>query len=467
MPELHPDSQLFWDLTRHLTDEDEVLTVVDRLGHSRPDKGFDTGVLSTEFSDLRRATRQANVQRLEQKLIRRRGHYTRPPASAGAHPLCRRYYFDGTLCKHEVHELVADYVSRTYGSSQPAFLLREDGASDWLLEPLGAIAVGSELQLYRVSDDIDPSLYLGKEASPPLLVCEMVDTGETLRGVLQNLRVRHPQLRLRVMSVLGTSESKEFVIRVGDAGVDVPYLLRVDQEHRIPGSQCEMCRLDIPWSREPSADDYVNLTSYDFWSMARDGGLREYEKDVPPHRRGRTKDRGLRLVPDFPAIVKANGAWLAAKIRQRVEREVTEWPVDTMLVCPLDEEGSTVLSDTLHRVLATDVVQVPRGVIQECAQHFGTPNMSRIRDQHGGDEWFQKLTRCADRMVVLDEFTVSGRTFLGIYALLGLLGKQILCCVALCDFGPDVDRASEQLAAFPVHSLYKWQRTPLTQRVRG
>jgi hypothetical protein len=156
-------------------------------------------------------------------------------------------------------------------------------------------------------------------------------------------------------------------------------------------------------------------------------------------------------------MVRENGPWLASKIKARLAMERHGWPLNPVIVCPDQEQGADVFAEMLVAVLNVQVVRIPRGVITECTRTRACGDFVR---SHRSADWYHRLRHCSGEVIILDEFTVTRGTFLGLTRLLGCcLGKPPVCYFSICDFGDDT--MPERWRPAPtnlVQTLYEWPK---------
>lgn len=407
---------------------------------------------SPEQYRLRLALARGNpLELLKRKMIRRPGHFMRRDAS-GQIVYCVRYFFDGSLCDKEVPQLIWEHLVDQYGGQKLPPVLYHAPRSAWLAKAIISLSLDKNLAIRDLEglSEQNPAEFGGLDNElPPLLLVDLVDTGQTLAALLNMVSDLHVFLKPRVLSVLATNPSDSIArtrtIQVGSDLFEVSYLLEVKQRV-FPKGRCSMCKLGIPEAKPQAEGDYYMLTTYNQWDMAIPYGTKR-EDDVPAYRRA----SALAAVLKYPQIIEDNGAWLAYKIRQRLDFE--SLPADAIVVCPADEPGSQVLTDYLRLVLRAAVVRIPRDVINSCVEGSDL-QQAAAKWEASRPEWFRLLTTATDaEVIVMDEFNVSGNTFIGIRNLLLHLRKRVMCFFPLNDLNPEWSLTSD----IPVHTLYSWQ----------
>ena len=428
-------------------DEGRVTILADD-GCCQPSSHCPSDFLPEQYRVRLALARGNPLELLKRKMIRRPGHFKKRDPS-GQIVNCVRYFFDGSLCDKEVPQLIWEYLVAQYGTERLPCVFYHAPRSPWLEKAIISLSLDKKLaiqDLKALSEQSAVEFLTRSEELPPLLLVDLVDTGQTLAGLLRLLNKRRTNAKPRVLSVLLTNPSdpiaKTRTIQVGSDLFEVWYLLEVKQRV-FPKGQCPMCRLDIPEAKPQAEGDYYMLTTYNHWDMAIPEGTKP-EDDVPMYR------RALAAALKYPQIIEQNGAWLAYKIRQRLD--VEGFPSDAIVVCP-DEAGSRILTDYLRLVLHVSIVRIPRDVINSCVQG-GDLARTKAEWEASRPEWFRLLTSATDaEVVVMDEFNASGSTFVGMRNLLLQFGKRVMCFFPLNDLNPAWSRASDMT----VHTLYSWQ----------
>jgi hypothetical protein len=357
VPELQPGRSAFQRvLAGYLADQRLVLLTDD--GDFLPETalvGFNRDKYRTEIA----AVRGKPIDLLDRKLIRQYGHFRR--MKDGRHHECVRVFFDGKLCGGEVRSLISSYIAKQYTGEDPPVLLHHSTLQNWLEGPVERLAAERSLECYACSDiENDEEVVRLFQNRNVLLVLPLRDTGRTLTDRLGVLceRMHVKKERIRVLSILSTEGPQKRHGTLTDVdGVPVDYFLRVHQQRYAVGGTneavCPMCRVDFPFTVE-GVDQCHMLTSYDFWDMACEVGLKD--EDHVPSNRG-----SLGKVPDFPKMLRNHGAWLAMKIGDLVEHYIDSGLSDLLVVCPEQQAAEMLthfLSEVLGAVLGVNVVRV-------------------------------------------------------------------------------------------------------------
>jgi hypothetical protein len=274
-----------------------------------------------------------------------------------------------------------------------------------------------------------------------------MDTGKTIELILRKWH-RYDKLPLpKILSILSSRGNKTQMgkreLNVDGKIYVVKYLWKVDRKMSL-SEQCQMCKLDIPESNK-AHDNYAMLTTYDMWEMADEAAWIP-EKNVPAQR------SGLEIVPDFHRMIHKNGAWLAHKIRNRIEYSIKDFPAKPILIICPDEKGANALADHLNVIQGFTVVRIPKKVIDVCIKERVEETL--LKSRWDNDPWSVQLNSVSKNQlaIILEEFCVSGSTKNALSRLSQFYGVDVLCHFALCNFNP-----AERELPPPTYALYEFQ----------
>lgn len=384
------------------------------------------------------------IDLLQRRLVIQRGHFRREVN--GRHMECVDVYFDGKLCGQEIRQLVDAHLKKIYISEKP-HILYHPTFSNWIEGPLSRLANDLQLPCHSV-DEVLGEKRLGKDLGtiPPLLVVQLMDSGNTIAEKVKQLQAAFPIRDFNCLAILSTVGDKTtFGKRIAHGGIDVEYLVRVvRRRYSKPDNLCPMCNLDISYSTEGEEDNLM-LTSYDFWEMTDIAGLKP-EDDSPNYR------PAIKKVPDFPQMFNQDGAWLATKIGDLLEKVSNKKTNDLVVVCP-DQKGSQVLTEYLRVVCGVTVIRISDEATEGIRL---TTNLDSLvgKWEKSQPAWYVQLcSAAATEFVIMDEFCVTGGKRRLIEKLLHHLKKDVICFFAFADFCPQL--ASD--FSVPIFSLYEWQ----------
>lgn len=421
---------------------------------SSPTRNFDQDVYRIKLQSIKDLPFEKQIER---KLIRRLGHFKRDPQSNGLNSgksnsdeSCARYSYDAHLSLDAIEACLKNFIKDNFKFTEGLQILYRCPEKHWLEGPV--LAVGLDLDVKTNSIiEINQLLASGGITADKqfLLVLPMIDTGFSLIETLNFLAANSIQ-NIKILSILATDQSlggerrREFSFN--GTNVTADYIVKVSQR-RYASDDCPMCRLNIP-KMDYYNDEYLSLTTYDFWEMASQFGWKR-EEDTPENR------EQIELVPDFPAVIKSNGIWLGSKIWQKLEFTYKSLPANPVIVCP-DEKGARILATYLSDVhAATSVIFVPRKVLNS----FAAPDYARNTSGFESSEsWFQSLlSATSNDLILLDEFNYSGGTLAAMIRLLNQCGKHPLCYFSIVDFAADAN----PFYKIDVLSLYAFQANSL------
>jgi len=452
LPTLPVENDDFRKLLSPLLDEGKVILVADN-GHHIPDNYSDLHAFAEQYRLRIVEARQNSFELLAKKLIRRLGHFKRPLQSSHHHH-CVRYFYDGTLCQEEIADLLTKHLEKI-GASSSLLLLYHCRPNSWLISAILSVATDLGIDLHKAEDWIMTAPLPPSNASAlkPLLIVDMVDSGDTLSQVVKALFSKGLSTDIDILTVLTTkstqTETRERKITIGGKDFSVRYLIKVEQSE-LDLKQCEMCSLKLPFSGDDLSSETFMLSTYDMWEMANEAGIGP-ERDVPPYR------GPAHIVPNYPAMIEKHGAWLAFKMHKRLESRPEGIKPDTVVICP-DEKGSVVYSEYLRFVLGFQIIRIPRDVIDIFKNGGDQLALLKRASENTHPDWFNRVASITDaEVIIVDEFNRSGGTFEGIKGLLNYFRKQPSCYFPLIDMNPEWSSQCD----VPTFSLYDWQSTPL------
>ena len=398
-----------------------------------------------QYRSLRFQLQGDPAQRLQQKMIRRLGHFERHDGQ------CSRFFLDGHTCVPEVAHLIQEAI-RPHGGLQyrsfPCLILFDADPSPWLPEALRMVQLN--LALAGPAQDIQTFLSQDLTASeianlkePPLLICSMVATGKKLQANLGNWKVKYP-IMPRVLTVVQAEEFRpdstdrwdRAVIDVGGTAVTIHHLMKERLGLR-PSAICEHLTEGTHKADEPEPISLSEpLTTAQFWDMVTEVGWRSEPDQETPGTRAK-----LKCVPDFPAMLGRHGAWLSTKLWQQlreINQKIDDVPV--LLVCP-DEEGAKKLAENLDLTFATALVVA---IDTNTMVSLRNPNadilalLGNWRVETSKLPWLETL-ETADKeclVVILEEFHCGGTTRKVLQTLLEHLHRKVEAHCTLVDFNP-------------------------------
>lgn len=408
--------------------------IVDDVGFLRGHADFAALLNRDEYRAQLLRARHTPIDLLELKLIRRLGHVR--VVNRDGEIYCARHFFDGTECREELAQLMREYIAQWYDDLAKPVILYTDARSRWLKD------VVLTLEDCAASSPMSVDEFLGdKEAResrgevPPLLIMPLIDTARTLASILRDWTTAR-LVTPRMLSVISThgEEQRNGSWRPRFEGVEyeVSYILR---RRRIRYTrECPLCRLEIPHQASGLVDQYLSLTAYDFWEMARGSDcVPEEASETPTHRR-----IPLRAVPRIRDMVHENGPWLAKKAVMLLQTHLGGCKLKGVPIVYLQEEGARPLPLYLRELLGATLIELPNWVRNELGADPTRvePVSERLRQESPG--CFRQLDSVDpdQPMLVLEEFSVSGGTRNAIIGLLHHLGRTVLAHLCVVGFEP-------------------------------
>lgn len=404
----------------------------------------DVRLVADEYKLARAAIRGNNSDLLRARMVRRRGHFH--DNSGGL----QTYFFDGQSCERELYRLIEEFVASEYDSDRPT-MFYHCTVSTWLRDPVVAAACELGTEVFSAQDLLDGS-YCPEEdrLDNVFVIVPRVETATTIERIISEITRRAQNCRLRVLAVISTQKSSlpYRETRVGDQTYRIDYFLRdnqtpVKQPISAEAPLCPLCANNPPMMLTSHAgDEHATLSSFAFYKLASESGWIE-ETDVPPGR------EPIILVPDFPSILRENGAFIASKLLDLLRFHVGDnFPAQPFLIVYPDQTGAVALASYL-KVLHDSVtlVQIPNDVLGR-----GKSSPVDIATDESAS-WFRQLYSAApsQQVVLMEEFVKTGGTKDTLALLVRECGRQISCHVAIADFSAE-GGLSKQI---PTHALYR------------
>ena len=384
------------------------------------------------------------IDAINRKLVRFPGHFA-VKWSLGSNG-CTNYFFDGRLCEHDIVELIDEFVSMYYPSVHEVGILYDSVVSTWCEVAVRAFAVRRQVSIGNVSG---PNwTHVAPDAKKLLLIVPLVDTGETLRAVVQVIRSRHPTAELQVLALLATarhlrSNLDAFHESLGH-NVRVHYQLTVER-NTIPQSSCPSCKFSIPYTDPGNPDPFDVLSSQAFWALASDVEF-EGERDVPSNR------QSIGHVPQLGTLSESNRGFLAFKMHKLL-RASGNMPAEPVVICP-DQEGAAAIGKCLEEAFNITVIRVPKDVLKlhsEVAapgyawplptetENWAIQIRSLIRTRRRMEGISLKFGQQQPNVILMDEIIVSGDTRTQLSKFANDYGLEVLCSISAFDYSAGGD----------------------------
>lgn len=374
----------------------------------------------------------SNEKLLSMKLIKRLGHFHR-------NEMFQNEYFDGSFCKKEIYFLLRDLIEKELKSTKIDLLLFYSKESPWLVEP--AYMLGYDLNPTMGAQDISKielKDYAKKVKSKVILINDLINTGNTLIGLLQDLSdsMKLSKNQLFVVSVLNnsafTSNRKKRFIQVPRMGkVDISYLLDINYTQS-PDNKCIQCKINLPID-DYTVDKFDQIKTFDFWSLAN---LSNYKKEdnVPKSRKKKPVDYLPNLNTIFdkeftPFFVFKFGNYIS-NLGININNITVVLPNEAIR----SEPTSTKFEDTssgrfaicLNEIYEIDYIAVPRLVIEDFS----------IIDSSPDEIWYRQLQSVSGNLFIVDEIYVSGSTYKGLKKVVKRFNKDITGYFPILNLNP-------------------------------
>lgn len=445
-----PEKDVVWGgLTPYLESKNAV--IVDDLGRVRGHSNLAALIDRDEYRTQLLRARATAIDIVDLKMIKRLGHFW---VDEGDCSYCARHYFDGSECKEEIGELVVGYVEDQYPEGNRPRIVYMDDESGWLRDVVIALE-GKGFDSPIEADDLlnNAVSCLDQSGVPPLLVVPVVDTGNTLGSVLTQWKASGLQ-RPKILAVISTRKSTErhgcWSIESDGDKHEINYLLHKNRQRYV--DDCPMCRLEIPQQTTGLQDHYQMLTSYDFWEMA--GTLdcnQEESAETPPHRAA-----ALRGVPPIRQIVHDNGPWLAKKAICLLESKLENCTLKGIPIVHLQEGGARSLPLYLRALVGATLIELPNWVRDQLSGGAAGLEtvVEELRVKHPACARQLESVNPGHRVLLFEEFSVTGGTRADLTKLLHHLGRHVLAHLCVVSFEP------RRLRAHNSFCLYDFQLPP-------
>lgn len=409
-------------------------------------------------------SRETPLELFERKMIRRLGHFHRRRSDGTEY--CNRYFFDGSLCEKELPGLIQNLFINTESTTPSTFILYHCPMSPWLLDAIITLSINNHqitLDLHSYLSKPDGINLLKGEIvqdSKCILIVDMVDTGRTIVKLHEFLKDCSVEV-ISTLTVLSTEPTdrinriREIKVFDGDSEktkIKINYIMAIEQKRY--GVDCPLCKLRIPYSNDfipesdliefSKKDDFMMIPSYDQWEICFNAEVKR-EIFPPPHR------KGIPNLIDYPNVLENHGAWIASKIKNRLDNEGLLAGV--VIVSP-DGGGSQLFTDYINVVLRKQLVRIPHNVIEFCSNDESDLEKGLSEWKFSNPNWYQSLCNSGVfRAVIMEEFNVTGITYKGLKKLLQKLGHTVVCFFPLNNLDPSFSISLEE----PLFTLYEWK----------
>lgn len=374
------------------------------------------------------------------KLIKRIGYFPRDPFSP-SHERFDRYFYDASYCTNELIDLIDWYIeNKLPKTSKKLYILYDNKIEGWLDNIVSYCSYQGSFTISVMDIEFAVSEKKIKNAQKTdhfLCLYPMVNTSKTIKRQISALMKEESKFDINknvsVLSILkslpsfvnsDTASSQTIyssrveIPNVGDIKLD--YFFNVDKG-MIDKNECESMKIAMRQVGIMPPQDYRYLLAHEFWHLIDQSGLIE-EEDVPEHRKETVKI--LDHVPDTFAIFDNFGVYLCEKlienIKRKLKNELAEY--EEYLVVTPDEKHINKIVESF-----------------EIVSNFKVISIARNRIDSEDDEWLQGLLidhQYNESVIVLDEFTKSGKTINKLSGMLERLGKTVIDKTVIFSFLP-------------------------------
>lgn len=377
--------------------------------------------------------------KIEQKMIRKVGHFRRPTKSQSSQYKCHRYFYEGNECVKELKEFIRNTVKQ-FEYESIMFFCPE---SKWLKESIEFAKNDLEIYDKIVIDTIDfeKKLDINKlknNFKKCLFLFDLIDTGESYRNCIAVINKSNSGLVYEVMTVLITenesntnlrSQIKDFILEVKQKSYDNPQI-------------CPLCKLGLEHDSK-NEETYHLLSSFNFWALAEEAKF-ENENEFPSYIR-----EPMKSVPIFSSMLTRNKAYLAYKTQLLLSQKGFKQLKNYIYISP-DETGAKAYAKSLNSLYGIYTIVIPRADLEKL-NSIETIDLNFLNTNFKDKNWYKEIERRDDDYIIFDEFTVSGATFKDITKLLHILYKTVVAYLPLIKF-TEKDNINE----IPLLSLYSF-----------
>jgi adenine/guanine phosphoribosyltransferase-like PRPP-binding protein len=429
----------FWEPFRRerLNGSGAAILVIDSRGDIRPFGARRT--VPSDFGDAY-STRQADLQgsdldHFHEKLLRRLGHFDLQ-ITGRRDATCGRYFYDASLCVEELANIIGHRLHKNVDMtklSDSATLVVAAGPTQWMEDACRVVADRAGLAFCVLPAELptDPPATLSEDDN--ILAFGVVNTGATLRSVLRAFKDWQRPIARWAIAALSAQPTLSGISQA----IELDIIGKVDFE-TWPRAKCPQCALGIPKSGFATDEErYLQLTAYDFWSMALRAtwGPEEYAGEGSAR---------FDYDPDFSEVFDEFGDWIA--LRYELLLEHLGFTNEVVVVCPEEQAIMGLVARLRARLEGRLVtVAIPRAVLDRSTD-YQVERVSRSHDAatatNSEDEWERQLrhiNRSAVSVAIIDEFSASGKTRADILRILQAHR------VSIAGHLPFVDRAPAQL----------------------
>lgn len=432
-----PKTDIIWNLLLAFFESRNAL-IIDEVGLVRGHQQFVDMIDSDEYKTQLLRARNTPIDLLELKLIRRLGHIR--VINREKQVYCARHFFDGSECKDEIAQLIRDYIAEHYEDQNKPIILYTDPQSHWLRDAVLTLQDCSLTNPMGVDEFLRDNQDCKNEIqAAPLLIMPVIDTARTLASILREW-VKAALPKPKILSVICThgddERSGSWRPTFDDEEYEVFYLLR--RKRKRYTSQCPLCRLEIPHQASGFFDQYLTLTSYDFWDMVGSFPCSpEDHSETPSHR-----PTPLKAYPPIRDIVHHNGPWLAKKAVNLLDNRLERCRLKGIPIIYLQERGARPLPLYLRELLGATLIEIPNWVRNEISADYNNVEKVAARLRQEKPVCSQQLDSVNpdQPVLVLEEFSMSGRTRNAIIKLLEYLGRTVLAHMCILSFEPPQNR---------------------------
>ena len=435
------------------------LTILDQSGD----------VWTTEFPSVEQSRIASYFERgpleakqaLARKMIRRRGVFPRFNLD-GETEGQTRHFFDARYCGEELRALLAEQIDTCLGNTRPLTVVYSEAPSNWLEPALLKAMSDLALRDPKVRDDLKLVSYpelqetTGESVRDVLAVLPVVDRGDSLRGLIRAIKGWAPAAKIHAVAIVCTRDNADNRPDWGD--VTLTCLMPADQR---PAG--EMVAPDSTYyeSSIDGMERFLPFTSLQFWELAGEAGFVE-ERDQPRNR------SGLRLVPDLWEFMNQNAAWVANKIEAAVNeftgKEITE--VSVALVN--NELAASRLSEVLAETVGNAPLGVPREALNEWRETTGSKKSLLAKWREEEADWLMAVDAApAHDLIVIDEFSYSGRTLEDLVSLLNEANFEVLLALTIANFSrSSLGSVADDHRTFAFYET-EWRRPEAQKRIEA
>ncbi len=447
-----PPSSLLWESLSQTSRGNVIVVDLHRQTLQYGNTSTELQSFAREFASRVHKIDGSTRQRLREKTIRRLGHFDLGSASPNgeSNGRCGRYFHYGEKVVDELATLATEQVNSRAKSDPDAWRIvvcAKKGKDSWIHEVARIVSEETGVTYLSWPEKDKKKTFEALKKKKLILLYDVVRTGGTAKKMLKLIRGwKLPRVKL-ILVAIGTKSA------VGEAarGIEFEVFQKVPIDS-IPSKTCPQCKLGLPHTDPKMRSEAIKeLRSFDFWDMVLGSEWRDENYGSETDKRN-----WFPSIPDFVRVFDRYGDFIGSIYESKLRALDGN---EAIVICP-EEPAVQVLVKKLSVLYEgrLGVVEIPRPIIEQ-VRKSSNGEISNIIDAHADTAWGRQLRHHGkeqQRVVMIDEFSGSGKTASALFRLLSNAGLDVIA------FLPFVDRTGDLgIGSLRVESLYEI-RSPRT-----